>query len=308
MTETTKVILEKYQVRKSKKQKKAFASYIEQIATEEGYSYKTEKGLFGAENLIVGDPKNAKVVYTAHYDTAPALPFPNFITPKNFGIYLLYNFAIVLGFLAVTFIIGGIFGAIFAVANIDMYFARLISLCVYFALFILILAGPANKHTANDNTSGVTLLIDIMKELPEDRRSEVAFVFFDLEESGLFGSHSFAKKHKEEIKNKLFLNFDCVSDGNNMLFVLRKGAIKHRAAIEKAFESKDNFKVEIADKNVFYPSDQINFPCGVGVASLRSTKKGLLYMNRIHTSRDVIYQEENIEFFKNGAIELPSLI
>lgn len=308
MTETTKVILEKYQVRKSKKQKKAFASYVEQISTEEGYSYKTEKGLFGAENLIVGDPKNAKVVYTAHYDTAPALPFPNFITPKNFLIYILYNIVIVLGFLAIAYIIGGIFGAIFTAANIDMYFARLISLCVYFALLILLLLGPANKHTANDNTSGVTLLIDIMKELPEDRKSEVAFVFFDLEESGLFGSYSFAKKHKEEMKNKLLLNFDCVSDGNNMLFVLRKGEIKHRAAIEKAFESKDNFKVEIADKNVFYPSDQVNFPCGVGVASLRSTKKGLLYMNRIHTSRDVIYQEENIEFFKNGAIELPNLI
>ena len=72
--------------------------------------------------------------------------------------------------------------------------------------------------------------------------------------------------------------------------------------------AKDGFNVEVADKNVFYPSDQANFPCGVGVASLRSTKKGLLYMNRIHTSRDVIYQEENIEFFKNGAIELPTLL
>ena len=113
MTETTKVILEKYQVRKSKKQKEAFASYIEQISTEEGYSYKTEKGLFGAKNLIVGDPKNAKVVYTAHYDTAPALPFPNFITPKNFLIYILYNIVIVLGFLAVAYIIGGIIGVLF---------------------------------------------------------------------------------------------------------------------------------------------------------------------------------------------------
>ena len=137
MTETTKVILEKYQVRKSKKQKRAFASYVEQIASEEGYSYKSEKGLFGAENLIVGDPKNAKVVYTAHYDTAPALPFPNFITPKNLLIYILYSIAIVLGFLAIAYIIGGIFGAIFSVANIDMYFAKLISIFVYFSLLIL---------------------------------------------------------------------------------------------------------------------------------------------------------------------------
>ena len=112
----------------------------------------------------------------------------------------------------------------------------------------------------------------------------------------------------KEMKNRLLLNFDCVSDGNNMLFVLRGGAKAHRKAIEKAFMAKDGFNVEVADKNVFYPSDQVNFPCGVGVSSLRSTKNGLLYMNRIHTSRDVIYQEENIEFFKNGAIELPTLL
>lgn len=308
MTETTKIILGKYQVRKSKKQKRAFASYIEQIATEEGYSYKVEKGLFGAENLVVGDPSNAKVVYTAHYDTAPMLPFPNFITPKNLGIYLLYNVAIVLGFLTVAFVIGAIFGAIFAVANIDIYFAVLIGFCVYFALFILLFAGPANKHTANDNTSGVTLLIDIMKELPKERHGEVAFIFFDLEESGLFGSMSYASKHNKEMKNRLLLNFDCVSDGNNMLLILRQGAKIHRQAIETAFAAKDGFNVEVADANVFYPSDQANFHCGVGVASLRSTKKGLLYMNRIHTHRDVIYQEENIEFFKNGAIELPTLL
>ena len=308
MTETTKVIFEKHQVRKSKKQRRAFATYIEQIAKEEGYSYKTEKGLFGAENLIVGDPSTAKVVYTAHYDTPSKLPFPNFITPKSFPIYLLYNIAIVLGFLAIAYIIGGIFGAIFRVANIDMYFARLISIFVYFALFILLFAGPANKHTANDNTSGVTLLVDIMKELPKERASEVAFIFFDLEESGLLGSFSYAKKHKEDMKNRLLINFDCISDGNNILLVLRKGAKNYRGVLEQAFKATDDFTVDIADKKVFYPSDQKNFYCGVGATALRSTKKGLLYMNRIHTKHDVIYQEKNIEFFKNGAIELPTLL
>ena len=308
MTETTREILDKYQIRKSKKQKKAFASYVERIATDWGYTFRTENGSFGSENLVVGDVSKAKVVYTAHYDTAPALPFPNFITPKNIFVYLLYNLAIVLGFFAVAVVFGVIGGVLAAIFGFTVGAARSIANIAYLVLLILMLAGPANKHTANDNTSGVTLLIDIMRDLPEDRRSDVAFVFFDLEEMGLFGSASFARAHKEEMKEKLLVNFDCVSDGENMLFVLRDGAKAHRAAIETAFAPKGEFKVDIADKGVFYPSDQAKFPCGVGVAALRSTKGGMLYMNRIHTSRDVIYQEENIEFFKQGAIELPTFL
>ena len=125
---------------------------------------------------------------------------------------------------------------------------------------------------------------------------------------GLFGSMSFARKHKKEMKDKLLLNFDCVSDGENILFALRKGAKKHQNAIKTAFEAKDSFKIDVATKGVFYPSDQMQFPCGVGVATLRATKGGLLYMNRIHTRRDVIYREENIAFLKCGALELPKLI
>lgn len=308
MTETTQEIFEKYQVRKTKAQKSAFAAYVEGLASDWGYSFQIEKGSFGAKNLVVGDPASAKVVYTAHYDTAPVLPFPNFITPKNFLIYILYNVAIVLGFFAVAFLLGLGVGFASAVFELGEDAAFWIGEIAYFAMLFLMVAGPANKHTANDNTSGVTLLIDMMRELPAEHRDDVAFVFFDLEEMGLVGSSSFARAHKDEMKDRLLVNFDCVSDGENILFVLRQGAKAFRTAIETAFAETDGFKVEVADKGVFYPSDQAKFPCGIGVAALRSTKGGLLYMNRIHTNRDIIYREENIEFLKNGAIELLDLI
>ena len=264
--------------------------------------------MFGVRNIVVGDPSRAKVVYTAHYDTCPVLPFPNFITPKSIPIYLLYNLAIVAGFLVVAFAIGFVGGIVSAACNLGQSFALWSSEIAYLALLLIFFAGPANKHTANDNTSGITLLIDIMSELPVEKRNDVAFIFFDLEEMGLIGSSSFAREHKNDMKERLLINFDCVSDGENMLFVLCKKAVVHRATIEKAFEAKDGFKVEVAEKGVFYPSDQVKFPCGVGVASLRSTKGGLLYMNRIHTRRDTVYKEENIEFLKDGAIQLSMLI
>ena len=89
MTESTKTVFEKYQVRKTKKQKSGFIGYVSEYAESLGYEHKLEKGSFGARNIVVGDPEKAKEVYTAHYDTCPVLPFPNFITPKNIGIYIL---------------------------------------------------------------------------------------------------------------------------------------------------------------------------------------------------------------------------
>ena len=308
MTETTREIFDKYQVRKNKKQKTAFIEYIEHLSKEWGYTTRVEKGTFGARNIVVGDPSKAKVVYTAHYDTCPVLPFPNFITPKCIALYLLYQVGIIFGIFAAVSVCIGILAVLAEALSLGADFTLWAAEIAYFGLLFLLLAGPANKHTANDNTSGVTLLIDIMRELPGNERDSVAFIFFDLEEMGLFGSMSFAKKHKKEMKDKLLLNFDCVSDGENMLFALRKEAQKYRGTIETAFETKDGFKITVATKGVFYPSDQMQFPCGVGVASLRSTKGGLLYMNRIHTRRDVIYREENITFLKNGALELPKHI
>lgn len=308
MTDTTREIFEKYQIRKTKKQKSAFIDYVKRLADEWGYSHKIEKGIFGARNIIIGDPDTAKVVYTAHYDTCSVLPFPNFITPKCFSIYLLYQFALVAVFLVLATIVGVVFGVLGVLMNIGTNLTLIASEAVYFILLFLLFAGPANKHTANDNTSGITLLIDIMRDLPAENRKDVAFIFFDLEEAGLFGSASYINAHKAAMKERLLLNFDCVSDGKNMIFALKKGAKPYREAIESAFIEKDGFKVEVADKGIFYPSDQAQFPCGVGVAALRSTKNGLLYMNRIHTKNDVIYQEENIEFLKNGAIELVKIL
>ena len=308
MTDTTHEIFDKYQIRKTKKQKTDFIDYVEGLCKEWQYPCRIERGTFGVRNIVVGDPDTAKVVYTAHYDTCPVLPFPNFITPKCFSIYLLYQIVLVAAFFAAAALIGVVFGVMGALLNLNTKLSLIASEASYFLFLFLLFAGPANKHTANDNTSGVTLLIDIMRDLPTEYRKDVAFIFFDLEEAGLFGSASYISSHKAAMKDRLLLNFDCVSDGKNMIFALKKGAKPYREAIESAFIEKDGFKVEVADKGIFYPSDQAQFPCGVGVAALLSTRGGLLYMNKIHTKNDTVYREENIEFLKNGAIELPKLL
>lgn len=299
MTETTKTIFEKYQVRNTKKQKNAFINYVKKIASDAQYDVNIEKGLFGSRNIIIGNPEKAKVIYTAHYDTCTALPFPNFITPKNFLLYLLYQIAIVF-FATAALLIVAVLLYILKVPHVPQIIE-----VILWVLIALMLFGPANKHTANDNTSGVTVILDTMAAMPIETRQNVAFILFDLEEAGLLGSISYRHKHNKTIKNKLLLNFDCVSDGNNILISVKRKAKPYIPAIKKAFQSTGKFTVEVGSKGVFYPSDQELFPCGVAVAALKRCKwLNILYMNRIHTKRDTVYQEKNISFLVNGAIAL----
>ena len=311
MTDTTREIFKKHEVRKTKDQRKLFRDYVISYARSLGYGAKEERVGKHAYNVVVGDPRSASVIYTAHYDTCAVMPLPNFITPKNILIYLIYQVIMTTVIFTIPFIV--MFGVAPRVYDATgMYLVYIGVMIVGYALllltFYLIMKGPANKHTANDNTSGVTLLTELLTEMPEEQRGKVAFVFFDLEELGMIGSKSFKRRYPAVSKRTPVVNFDCVSDGKNILFALKKTAAQLEPKIAEAFRSDDTYSVEIVSKGVFYPSDQAQFTLGVGVAALRKTKRGLLYMNRIHTPRDTVYDEENIEFLKKGAIELARII
>lgn len=298
MTATTKEIFDRYEVRKSKKQKTAFIEWLRSVVKESGYEMRVEKGSFGARNIVIGDPEAAKVVFTAHYDTCAVLPFPNFITPKCVAIYLLYQLVLVVGMFAVVFAAAFLGGLISKALILPAYYIALLAVCGGMIL------GPANKHTANDNTSGVTAVLDLMNAMPEILKRKAAFVLFDLEEAGLIGSASFASKHKKTMTNKPLVNLDCVSDGGTVLFCFRK---KSKALVEQfrqAFPSDDRVETEFVTKGYVYPSDQANFPCGVGIAAMNKTKGGMLYMDKIHTSKDRVYREENIAYLVEGCIRL----
>ncbi len=295
-------IFEKHQVRKSKKQKSDFIKYVIEKATGMGYSVKVEKGMFGARNIVVGDPERAKVIYTAHYDTCARLPFPNLLTPKNVGIYILFNIAVIIGFIAAAFIFGFVVGLAGAFLNINPEIGGCVVELTYPILFLLLILGPANKNTANDNTSGVTVLFGIMKSLPEQTRENAAFIFFDHEEMGLIGSSSFASSHKQVKQNTLLLNFDCVSDGNDIMILTKKAAASYAGLLRESFDGGDDFTVDVTSR-AFYPSDQANFKKGVGIAAFNRTKGGTLYLDKIHTNKDTVYHRENIDFLICGAVK-----
>ena len=311
MTDTTREIFEKHEIRKSREQRKSFREYLISYAKSLGYTAHEEQVTKHSANVVVGNPDSADVIYTAHYDTCAVMPFPNFITPKCIPIYLLYQtiLSIIIFIIPFTVMFVGAPHVLAATDSKGLYLLTLVGgYALLILMFFLMMKGPANKHTANDNTSGVTLLIDLMTDMPEELKGKAAFIFFDLEECGTIGSKVYKQKHPKVAKVKPVINFDCISDGKNILFVLKKNAAYLAPKIEAAFVSDGAYKVETVSKGAFYPSDQRNFDLGVGVAALNSTKRGLLYMNKIHTKRDTVYDEENILFLKNGTIELTRLI
>ena len=294
MTELSHFILESYQVRKTKAQKQRFIqlmrTHLPQLQIQEG-------GFLKSKNLIFGDPTTAKVLLTAHYDTCAQLPVPNFIAPRNPLLSVLYSFVLIIPIVLAALLANYLLSYV----TDDYWVHYWASLVVYFGLLALILFGPANKHTANDNTSGIITLCELINAVPDDIKDKIAFVFFDNEESGLIGSALFRKKYSGQLKNILLINFDCVSDGDNILLAVSKTARKvHAQAINESFTAPDGKQILIDNaEKVYYPSDQAGFPCSIAVAALKHKRLVGYYMDRIHTNKDTVFDVENIRLLRD---------
>lgn len=312
MTNASREVMDRFQIRKSNRQKEAFRQWLCEQLTQAGYAPAVEKhrSIYTSHNVVAGDPDRAKLLLTAHYDTCAVLPFPNFITPRSLLWYLAYQMVILAVFLAMVFVVtfSVTLGAAWLLRNTEA--AAAIGAVAGYAVLIFdlwwMMDGKANRHTANDNTSGVITLLEIALSLPEELRGDVCFVWFDNEERGLLGSSAFAKKHKAAKKNGLVLNFDCVSDGDHIHFFPSKKSkdADTVALLRQSYLAAGEKEVELVTGFVFYPSDQAQFRRGIGVCALKKSKLFGYYMDRIHTNRDTVLDEDNIALLRGGTVRL----
>lgn len=303
MIEKPMDVLHRYEVRKSKKQKAAFRQAASAYLQSLGYAPKEEKGSFGATNLIWGDPENARYLVTAHYDTCARMFLPNLITPCSLWGFLGYQLLITAAMLLIPVIPAVLISLI--LQSWDK--AYLIWYGCFWAFFLVMFVGPANKHTANDNTSGVVTALEIAANLPDSKRKSVCFVLFDLEEAGLIGSSSYRKAHKKASNRQIVLNLDCVGDGDEiMLFPTKKlKKDEKKMAMLDSLSCVRGHKSLMLHKKGFsvYPSDQKNFPYGVGIAAFHRGKIGL-YCSRIHTPRDTVLEMDNVMLLRDRLLPL----
>lgn len=298
------IILQDYQVRKSNKEKTEFIEYIKTRLQTAGYGVESDimieekgKGLLKSRNIVVGNPKTARVFFTAHYDTCAVIPFPNLMTPTNPVLFILFQLALVVLIFGFCFLLT----LLFTIVTNDIFDPGLVMIVIVYVFLFHMLFGYRNKHTANDNTSGTITITKILEALPEEDRNKVCVIYFDNEEKGLFGSSFFYEKHKKEMNDKLLINFDCVGDGRDIVVLGKTKARKDDLyeAFLQSFEScKGRYDVEFLSRNMLpmmFGSDQMHFNKGVGVCALRKSPFGR-YVARIHTPFDTVCREENVKY------------
>ena len=301
MIETPMDVFRDFPVRKTKKQKQAFREAVQSYAEQLGYPCTVESGSLGSRNLVIGNPEQADYLVTAHYDTCARLPIPNFLTPCNFWPFLLWQVVLVLLILGVCILMGLGVGFLTGSGAIGSW-------CGYLMIWVilaLMLIGPANPSNANDNTSGVVTLLEIAKSMPGNQRKKVCFVLFDLEEAGLIGSASYRKAHKSQTDRQMVLNLDCVGDGDYLTLFPTKRLKKDRKRLKSLYKACGYFgkkSILVHEQGFsFYPSDQANFPYGVGICALNKRGK-TLYLSRIHSKKDTILERTNVNLLRAALI------
>lgn len=309
MLKTPMDVLTMYPVRKSKKQKQAFRDAVETYATQLGYTFQTEKTR--SKNVIIGDPERAKYLVTAHYDTCAALPAANRLYADNGLLYVMNQLYIGL----LMTILPVISACVITVGTMLLYYMThpqdtpvLGALIFVFSLFAFLPVpvlmgcyGPANKNNANDNTSGIVTVLEIMKSLPENQRSKVCFVLFDRNETGLQGSAAYAKKHKNTLQHQLVLNLSCVGDGDYILLLPTKNLKQNNSLLTSVYKCCGYFgpkSILVKEKGrPAYPDEHQNFPNAVGISAFKKGKNGY-YIDRIHTSKDTILDITNVNLLR----------
>lgn len=291
-------IVKLFPVRKNKKQKQAFRDAAESYVRSLGYECRIEEGSFGSRNVVIGDPDNAKFLVTAHYDTPASIGIPNVITPCNPVAFILYQIFVIGIFFLAAFLVG--LPVMLLTQNEAVTF--LAAYAAYFGLLFVMMFGPANKSNVNDNTSGVVTVLEMMRSMPENQRDKVCFVLFDLEEAGLIGSSSYRKAHKKATENQIVLNLDCVGEGDEIVFFPMKKLAKDREKMLQLCKCVGRFgskTITVKHRGFrYYPSDQKNFPYGVGIAALRRNKLVGLYCDKIHTAKDTVLDESNVNLLR----------
>ncbi|MCL2568159.1 MAG: M28 family metallopeptidase [Oscillospiraceae bacterium] len=307
-----KYIFEKVPARYVRREKDAFIERTKQSFREIGYTDEEmmiQQSRLGGRNLVVGPP-DADILFTAHYDT-PArngwvmlLPLAKIV---GMGIATLLSVPILVTLVNPRFALG-----LFGIDLIDHNIPEE-AFILFFIAVCLLLFAIKNPHNHNDNSSGcigVYNVATIVAENP-DLRGKCAFVFFDMEEAGLFGSGAFAKwrrKHYPGKENSRVINLDCIADGDILVCAsaAKSAAVTERAQMAEFLRTEGFETVQKTSNLLGYLSDHAKFPRGVGLMFLRRSRLGGLYIPNIHTGKDQVCDLDQIERLSESIVKYVS--
>lgn len=291
-----KYLLTVHPVRKTGTQKKEFRQWLIRELKRAGWKAREEEyGKWnGSVNVVAGDPERASLFLCAHYDTGSRMLAANFVSPTNVAAHVCYHLA------AALILVAAAFALALAVSFPLNQPGLMLPLFLVLAVAGLWVAayGPANRNNANGNSSGVLALLAAAKEIGFDRR--VCLVFLDNNERNLLGASAFKKKHGEKAAQCLFVNLDCVGDGEDLLLIPSKysrwdaGLLE---ALEAAFPEGEEMRPHILTKGLqYYPSDNKKFKFHVSVCACRHLAGLGYYIPHLRTKKDTALREGNIAY------------
>ena len=297
-------ITERFPVRKTAAQKKAFRQWVMGEITEMGYPVRVEENDKGRQqNIIIGDPEHAEVTFTAHYDTPSTILLPDLQFPRNYAVYLLWQILVIGGMLLLSLVFGVALGLITGHSN---------GLTLgFFGAFLLLMwlqmDGAANKNNVNDNTSGVAALLETMQRIPEEKRDKAAFILFDNMEKGRKGSKAYARDHLEMQHTRFVVNADSVGVGETFVVCAPSLAVQlpQYAALEKLLAGDNARQARFySSVTTRVNSDFRSFKCGVGIGAYKQMSGVGLYLGDLHTARDDEADQGNIEYLARAFSQL----
>lgn len=291
-----KYLLTVHPVRKSAAQKKEFREWLTRELKRAGWKAREETyGKWnGSVNVVAGDPERASVFICAHYDTGSRMLLPNFVSPTNIPAHVCYHLAAALGLVAAAFLVS--LAVCFPIHQPGLMLPLFLVLAV--AMLWFSAYGPANKSNANGNSSGVLALLTAARSIPFDKR--VCLVFLDNNERNLLGAAAFKKKHFHKAAESLFLNLDCVGDGESLLLIPSKYSrwdAELLACLEEAFPVGGTPKPRIMTRGLqYYPSDNKKFKFHVTVCACRYLAGLGYYIPHLRTKKDTVLRDDNIAY------------
>lgn len=289
-------IFENHPTRFTKKEKAALRGTLRSELHRMGYADgEISEVEASGTNFVVGDPRTAEYVFTAHYDTPGRTGWMLF--PAKYVGQTGANLVMIAGMLLLVPWLLHLVTDYFGVFGDDASFWSFeLALLAELAIMILSMIIK-NKNNRNDNTSGVLSLLSLAEQVAADGelRGKCCFVFFDNEEWGMLGSSGFAswgKKQGIKWKKTKLINFDCVGNGDVLtLASTKKTAVAQ--SVTAAFAEAGLHPVSKRSMAIFL-SDHASFPNSVMVSYTMRSLIGLLYLPLIHTSKDVVCKTEQI--------------
>ncbi len=161
-----------------------------------------------------------RVILTAHLDSSKAaLPFHPKLVPG-----LRRSFLLMVGAMGAT--VGLSLIALFARRSWLWYLQLACALYLGLSLSLLLHRELLMKHTpgANDNASGVAVLLEAAERLLDLRSTELWAVATGCEESGLDGMLAFMDAHSFDRENTYFINLDNLGAGR-VAYIIAEGML-----------------------------------------------------------------------------------